>query len=437
MKIITAKRLITIFLMIIPFSGIAQWNYINQGNTCNYNIIKFISESEGWVMGGTCCIQKTTDGGATWIQVECNGTTNIQDFQFINDSVAYCTGWYFTGSIYSEVLKYDYTNESWNVIYNTDLTAIQALHFLDPLTGFIVSGIGIQKTIDGGISWSTVWDASFAGFNSAYLEDIIFVNDSIGFSCGKMKPNIFSQRGIVKSTDKGENWFVCYLDPDIGSGSILLLHQVKDNPDIIYGSSSSEDILKTIDCGITWETINSGIQYEYKPLYFINADTGYAAATFLGFFPGYEKLTMEIWRTNDGALTWNLQFVDSAYWQATNSIYFINDTIGFVAGWQTMLKTENGGIATGIQLNERTHDIEVKVYPNPTNQYVNVEISNTDSKKIILEVTNLSGKILHRIEYSNNEPYIQKIDLSEHSRGIYLLNIRTKKILKVAKLVIY
>ena len=193
MKIITAKRLITIFLMIIPFLGIAQWNYINQGNTCNYNIIKFISESEGWVMGDTCCIQKTTDGGATWIQVECNGTTNIQDFQFVNDSVAYCTGWYFTGSIYSEVLKYDYTNESWNVIYNTDLTAIQALHFLDPLTGFIVSGIGIQKTIDGGISWSTVWDASFAGFNSAYLEDIIFVNDSIGFSCGKMKPNIFRE----------------------------------------------------------------------------------------------------------------------------------------------------------------------------------------------------------------------------------------------------
>ncbi len=268
------KKLILLFVVTLSTSLIinAQWNYINQENTGDYRVIKFNNESEGWAMGDSCFIQKTTDGGDTWIQVPCNGTANIEDFQFVNDSVAYCAGWYNPGNVHSEVLKYDFANESWNVICTLDSIHIQALHFLDPLTGIIVCGKDIKKTYDGGITWTTVWDASFVGYNSAFPRDLIFVNDSIGFVCGRLKSdNNERRRLILKSTDKGENWFICYLDTISNSNTIYRLNYVKDNPNFVYASTSNPYFFKTSDCGDTWEIIGSDIHHEYKPIYFIMA----------------------------------------------------------------------------------------------------------------------------------------------------------------------
>jgi photosystem II stability/assembly factor-like uncharacterized protein len=434
-----AKKMIILFLMFIPFIATAQWNYINQGNNGDYKVIKFKNESEGWAMGIDCLIQKTTDGGNTWIQEPCNGNVNIEDFQFVNDSVAYCIGWNATNDKFSEILKYDYLNESWNVSCTLDSIIIRALHFLNPQTGFIViEGGGIQKTDDGGISWNTVWDAPYVGFYKAYLRDIIFLNDSIGFVCGRLKSENNERRKVIlKSIDKGETWDISYIDTTvIDANTIYRLSNAKDNPNVIYASSSHSYFFKTIDCGDTWEIIESAIQKEYKPIFFISADTGYAAATALGTYT-WEKVPFEIWRTTDGALTWNLQFTDSAYTQAANSICFINDTIGFVAGFETMLKTENGGLSSGIHLNEEISNKEVKVYPNPTSQFITVEISNIDDRIINLEVSELSGKVLKRKQCISHQPFIHRFDLSELSRGIYLLKIRSENALQVKKFLIY
>ena len=419
------KKLILLFVVTLSTSLIinAQWNYINQENTGDYRVIKFNNESEGWAMGDSCFIQKTTDGGDTWIQVPCNGTANIEDFQFVNDSVAYCAGWNYVDNVNSEVLKYDFTNESWNVISSLDSTAILALHFLDPLTGFIVCGKSIRRTDDGGISWSTVWDASFVGYESAFPRDIIFINDSVGFVCGRLKSEDWElRRVILRTTDKGENWSVSYLDSIGSSHTIYRLNFVKDNPNFIYASTSSPYFFKTSDCGNSWEIFGSSIQKEYKPIYFVSADTGYAAATAMGTYTG-GKVPFEIWRTTDGALTWDLQFVDSAYAQAANSIYFVNDTVGYVAGRQTMLKTENGGITSGIHLNEGINNMKVIVYPNPTNNYLNIQSLNSTNISSI-EIINMQGKLVHNVSVLNDQ---NKIDVRDLEPGVYIVRIYTEK----------
>jgi len=440
--------LISTYLILLPFLGISQWNHINQGNIGDYRVIKFNNESDGWAMGDSCFIQKTINGGDTWIQVECNGIAHIEDFHFVNDSVAYCTGWYYNyikksevlnyDFISSEVLKYNYINESWNVICTLDSVAVRALHFLDPLTGFIVSAKGIQKTDDGGISWSIVWDAPFIDFYRAYLRDIIFVNDSIGFACGRLRTNEWDfdlRKVILKTTDKGENWFISYIDTTSASHTIYRLHYANDNPNFIYGSTSSSSFFKTSNCGDSWELIGSDIIYEYKPIYFISADTGYVAATPMGSYTG-DKTTFEIWRTIDGALTWDLQFVDSAYTRATNSIYFVNDTVGYVAGRQTMLKTENGGVPLGINLYEGINVLQGEVFPNPTNEVINFQFKNPEfSNSYSIELRNLYGQLAK--EEKNIQSSHYALYVADLKAGVYFYVVRDgDKVLQQGKVMV-
>lgn len=56
----------------------------------------------------------------------------------------------------------------------------------------------------------------------------------------------------------------------------------------------------------------------------------------------------------------------------------------------------------------------LKIYPNPANDFVNIEILNTNLKDYTFNITDLSGKILIKTENS------KKIDVSKLSKGVYL-----------------
>ncbi len=65
--------------------------------------------------------------------------------------------------------------------------------------------------------------------------------------------------------------------------------------------------------------------------------------------------------------------------------------------------------------------VEIKVYPNPTSDYVTVHFSNTIEKPAYL-LFDLSGRL---IEQKNIESTGTKIDMSGYSGGSYILKLRT------------
>ena len=67
--------------------------------------------------------------------------------------------------------------------------------------------------------------------------------------------------------------------------------------------------------------------------------------------------------------------------------------------------------------------VEIKVYPNPTSDYVTVHFSNTIEKPVYL-LFDLSGRL---IEQKNIESTGTKIDMSGYSGGSYILKLRTAK----------
>ncbi len=70
------------------------------------------------------------------------------------------------------------------------------------------------------------------------------------------------------------------------------------------------------------------------------------------------------------------------------------------------------------------------VYPNPANESIFIEGKNLNFSEInTVDIIDFNGKILTTllIEKDNGENFIQKIDVSNYSKGIYYLNIHTSE----------
>jgi len=71
------------------------------------------------------------------------------------------------------------------------------------------------------------------------------------------------------------------------------------------------------------------------------------------------------------------------------------------------------------QLREST--ISLKVYPMPATDFINIEITPTNTGQLLLELYNISGvKVLNKLAV--NQPIMQ-VNISDIPSGIYLLKV--------------
>ncbi len=89
----------------------------------------------------------------------------------------------------------------------------------------------------------------------------------------------------------------------------------------------------------------------------------------------------------------------------------------------------------GIIITPRTTkaDIEYKLYPNPANNYINIEVFNWNFK-VGFQIFSMNGQIIKSGELNSN---IEKINLNNLKPGPYIIHLLSKKynIIKVDKIV--
>jgi hypothetical protein len=78
-------------------------------------------------------------------------------------------------------------------------------------------------------------------------------------------------------------------------------------------------------------------------------------------------------------------------------------------------------VDTTIGINTNQINYPVKIFPNPANEYINVECSNYKGKNIEIKIYNNLGQIIHNEKYTNNTNSI--INTSNYSKGLYLVKI--------------
>lgn len=219
---------------------------------------------------------------------------------------------------------------------------LYSIWFLDEYTGF---GVGmdlkhnrslILRTEDAGATWCSVEHPYLEEGDYRYLYDICFSDPMNGWAVG--------QRGwVLHTTDGGKKW-VRQSTGD--AGSYFSVYCV--DASTAWIGSLGNRIFRTTNSGNTWEPYSTGITSLPDDFYFFNSDSGYAA---LGWRHDYScggcgeiDTGGFILRTTDGGINWTIQQKDTTIW-GYRSVYFFNDTTGFVTGTQgTILRTDDGGL---------------------------------------------------------------------------------------------
>lgn len=200
------------------------------------------------------------------------------------------------------------------------------------------------------------------------LTSVVFVNDEVGFIST-------SDGAILKTTNSGNDWLVSNIDTQPVKIERLFF------VDELTGWAVGDKIYKTIDGANSWIPNFSDIETKFSSVYFTDPQNGYAFGHSYNLTVGYDF--QAIWKTNNGN-SWEWDFFStlpieiwgdekdiwvtennriykcggksghgfihtsslgiSSFDVKINSIYFINDNLGYAAGdFGLILRTTNAG----------------------------------------------------------------------------------------------
>lgn len=173
-----------------------------------------------------------------------------------------------------------------------------------------------------------------------------------------------------------------------------------------YAISRTGKIIKTNDAGVTWTILNSGVTIPLKKIHFVNNN--------LGFAIGSDQNGNYVLKTNNAGQTWTSTNLSTSSNNSINSIYFKNESVGFIVGNQLFKKTIDGGQTwsnvTSIPTDENFQDIKFQEQSNigyvtfNTNQYL--KTTNGGMTWSLLE-TNFTEENFKQIQIINGKLYLK------------------------------
>jgi photosystem II stability/assembly factor-like uncharacterized protein len=162
------------------------------------------------------------------------------------------------------------------------------------------------------------------------IVDIEFVSDEVGLLCGGEKNDFGS---IYKSVDGGETWVRTFRSDTLSVNDIFFL-----NDSVVFACGDSLMLLKSIDCGDSWETlVLSNLPWE---AYYVPYNCIYANDESNIFAVGGEHYNKGLLSETESG---NSDWIHTSYDNQFNAICFLSEYVGFIAGYGILLVTEDGG----------------------------------------------------------------------------------------------
>lgn len=298
------KTLLAFIFLIIGTTLSAQWIVRNASTSNHFYAVRFSTPTNGIAVTHMGEIFRSTNGGVTW--------NNVQ----------------------------------------TSPNALYGIHFQSSGVGCIVGNNGyIYMTSDSGATWNYTSSGQGYGLNATY-----FVSISLGCAVG-------NNGAMVVTNNGGSSWFtqnsgttqvlrgVHFADPNhgwaVGDSVICAITSSTVTPqynthaltsvfftDTLTGYVTSTDgiVQKTIDGGVTWNPLTTGVSTPLYSIQMLNKDTGYV-----------DGANGVILQTQDAGATWTAQ--PNATANDLHSVFFIDPNNGWVAGYNgTLMSTTNGGV---------------------------------------------------------------------------------------------
>jgi hypothetical protein len=427
------KTNLLVIYLLINFCSFSQWELVkkfeNNYHDFNLRYMDFATENDGMVSGFVqpfntplyqTVVYSTHDGGLSWISSFFD-SLNPVGIDVVSSNVAYV----HTVSLY-------------------------------PINGLNGSIRFVHRTLDGGNTWTKHMVDTIG--NASQLNPIKFLNDSVGI--------LALSEGVYFTNDYGNNWQIIdssyFIAPIFFNNSFTVFggHSLYSyNLDSFERETSIVDefvtgsISKTSSFGDTLFTSSHGSDgylfgytaYNYISLIIDNLPIGSPKNIHIpgvGFTRDIEItknnlfiVLDQIYRSIDNGNTFFKQTTlepEGFDTTVVTGCTFISDTIGYILTWsQTngykVQKTTNaGGITTDylpnvIQYTANIDDVQksnsIEIFPNPSNEFFQIK---SNSPILSVEITDLLGKLINKIECNSTEIVIDKM-----VNGQFFLKIKT------------
>ena len=421
MKKITLLKAVVVLFIILPEMLVAQWHMVRFDSINNFNKAFTITDNSVIVSGNSpfnanAFIVRTNNGGVTWDSIPLSTTSssfNVVDifFNSVNEG--------FVGGLKNNrqvLLKTADNGSTWNEITpdTFSIDYIRSISFIDPQQGFAANSSTLYKTIDGGLNWTTL----LSGF---YVEKIKFLDMNIGFASGELN----SYGVVMKTLDGGQTWsnLLTAMTPFFFSSSMDKLDAVNQN-ELFSTLSYSNRMFRSIDGGITWDTLDVTNIYEIQDIDFTDSNEGHLLSK-MG----------EIFVTNDGGINWTLEYAVSGGFYGPsvflNSITFAGST-GYVCASDGLIKKFTK-VSSGIRQDSKNE--HAYIFPNPLQIGTPFFVSNLIGD-YNLEICDNVGKIIFRKSGNASKEELISVNNTLFPQGIYTVRVSNGKSTVREKLII-
>ena len=432
---------------------------------------------------------------SAWILQNTGFTTaarGISDIRIVNPQVVWATAYDGSGS---NALVLDFTRTvnggiSWipgTVSFTGSST--YALSNIWPFSDTVAyacvnpgAGTGgkILKTTNGGVNW-VEQTVGTNGFTGSWADFVGFFDQANGVCLGDPVSNVFR---IYTTTNGGSNWTLVpsgniptALSNEAGINNFF---EIQNN--LIWFTTNSGRVYKSTDLGYHWtvstptgcngevhvsfdETGNNGIliqdstttSSQFKFLKSTNAGSTWYNPNPTGYFmkgnnissvPGtpnmwvlvgvYQSMHKGSCYSNDGCSsflnidTGSVQYTYVKFYDKNTGWaggYNSSSTVGGIYKWNNLINT------SGINnKNDIKTDFSVNLYPNPSSGIYNLTFTGEIRSKSIVEIYDMTGKLVYNQIFDTEINKNCKIDLSIFNNGLYFVKVNynntsiTKKI---------
>jgi photosystem II stability/assembly factor-like uncharacterized protein len=391
-------KLAIILILLLQSSGYPQfWDYQISGTTQHLNGVYMLDTQTGWICGNAGTLLKTTNGGQNWTQV--NATANdLNSVLFKDANIGVAVG--DNGTIIRTING----GANWSVVASGTTEQFRKVSSGSGNTFFAAGDNGlISVSTDNGATW-----------NLKNAGTTLRLKGTAATASNKVW--IAGENGVIKySADGGSNW------SDQTSG--ITNNDINDiqfiNESIGFAGADGSNFIFTTDGGQNWAPRNSGIFFDMEGIYFQDANIGWGVS-----------IVGTIFFTTDGGSSWSSQPCGSAFtlreahflhqgkgWTVGDNgtvVMYTDNTVpvelnsfsAYVTGnnvslkWSTATETNNSGFQVERRSPSPTPSFREGTFDNWENiGFVDGHGTSTEQQSYLFNDDNLSaGKYMYRIK---------------------------------------